>query len=379
MKLLHIAPVKSSAFINIADGLSNSTTSLAKAQYDHGMDVGLISSYSYDGFLSTNIYYKSLYDITLINLLINNPFINIVKDFGIPDVVHVHDIYNLKQLFLSFHILNKGVSLYISPRGALSPIALSRSRVKKYIFRMLLNAIVIRRIKGFIALNKGEKKHIQYLYPNKKIIIAHNGVNYNYLLHRLHYENFKNKYKSNLINIGFLGRLDIHIKGLDLLLEAYRQYQSSTNNIKIKLTFIGDHKKKNDFDSEKFIHDFSSKFSDKSKLSLLGPFFGDEKWREISKFDILIQPSRTEGMPLTVLEAMSIGVPCIVSNETNMSEIIKKSQCGWVVDSNVDSLLRIFQKIENIEKIILAKKGLNGMRYVKKYLTWETVSKIKYI
>ena len=37
------------------------------------------------------------------------------------------------------------------------------------------------------------------------------------------------------INVGFLGRFDIHIKGLDLLLEAYLRYQKNTNDINILL------------------------------------------------------------------------------------------------------------------------------------------------
>ena len=54
MKILHIAPVKDSAFQSIPDGLSNSATSLVNAQYRNGIDVGLISSYSCDEVVSNN-------------------------------------------------------------------------------------------------------------------------------------------------------------------------------------------------------------------------------------------------------------------------------------------------------------------------------------
>ena len=41
----------------------------------------------------------------------------------------------------------------------------------------------------------------------------------------------------------------------------------------------------------------------------------EKKFIEISKLDMLIQPSRSEGMPNTVLEAMSIGLP--ICNEVH--------------------------------------------------------------
>ena len=94
-----------------------------------------------------------------------------------------------------------------------------------------MNILVMNRINALIALNEGERKQIASQYPNKKIIIAHNGVDSHYKEHRLFYNHFRNKYESEIINIGFLGRLDVHIKGLDLLLEAYLKYQNSPKSM----------------------------------------------------------------------------------------------------------------------------------------------------
>jgi glycosyltransferase involved in cell wall biosynthesis len=381
MRILHIAPVKAvieNGSISLAiEGISNSVTRLIKSQSENGHSVGLFSSFDCTGVIPNDIFYKHIPHINLYTIF-HNPLKTLIQDFGSPDVIHVHDIYNIKQLFVVFFALNLGLKVYISPRGCFSQVALQRSRVKKTIFRIIFNPLIIWRSYGFVALNLGEKKQIEKLYPNKKIIVAPNGVNNNFQIHKNNFKNFKKKFHLKTINIGFLGRFDIHIKGLDLLLKAYLKYQINTNDINIKLTFIGEHRAKDEWDSKVLFNDIESNLPNPSMLSILGPKFGKDKWSELSKIDILIQPSRTEGMPMTVLEAMSIGIPCIVTRETNMEEIINDSRAGWVIDANEDDLFKIFFEVENIQKIRLAKLGWNGMRYVKKKLTWRKVSKLDY-
>jgi len=48
--------------------------------------------------------------------------------------------------------------------------------------------------------------------------------------------------------------------------------------------------------------------------------------------DAYILTSYYEGQPLTVLEAMSCGLPCILSDIPNLNQLVKESGCGIVVD-----------------------------------------------
>ena len=84
-------------------------------------------------------------------------------------------------------------------------------------------------------------------------------------------------------------------------------------------------------------------------------------------------------MPNAVLEAMSVGIPCIVSPNTNMGEIVKSANCGWVIENNIEALLNHFMKLKEITKSELLELGINGMNYSKNNLTWKQVSKKKYI
>lgn len=94
-----------------------------------------------------------------------------------------------------------------------------------------------------------------------------------------------------------------------------------------------------------------------------GPFYDKKKYKELSKFDILIQPSRSEGMPNTVLEAMSMGVPVAATKETNILNIIKKCNSGWEINHNKKNISNFLLKLESINKKKIFYYGLRGYKY----------------
>lgn len=49
---------------------------------------------------------------------------------------------------------------------------------------------------------------------------------------------------------------------------------------------------------------------------------------------IYFQPSLVESLGLGVLDALRHGIPCVVSNRGGLPEVVKDSECGWVVEPN---------------------------------------------
>jgi glycosyltransferase involved in cell wall biosynthesis len=84
-------------------------------------------------------------------------------------------------------------------------------------------------------------------------------------------------------------------------------------------------------------------------------------------------------MPNVALEAMSIGVPCMVSPETNMSEIILNSDSGWLVETNEKDIEFFFNNLIKIKKEELVKKGNNAKNFLKDNLTWDKIAKMDYL
>lgn len=48
---------------------------------------------------------------------------------------------------------------------------------------------------------------------------------------------------------------------------------------------------------------------------------------------LYVQPSRTEGLPKTVIEAMAQSIPAVVSDAGGMPELVVHGETGWVVES----------------------------------------------
>lgn len=75
-----------------------------------------------------------------------------------------------------------------------------------------------------------------------------------------------------------------------------------------------------------------------------GVVYGKDKDAVFRNTDMVILPSRSEGMPLTILEAFSYGVPCIVTPQTNMSDLIELNQAGWVTNLDVQEMVDCIKK-----------------------------------
>ena len=64
--------------------------------------------------------------------------------------------------------------------------------------------------------------------------------------------------------------------------------------------------------------------------------YGADSWRiaeEMNALDVLLHPSQTEGFGLTVVEAMSCGVPAIVNRTTSMPELVVDGVTGMICET----------------------------------------------
>ncbi|MEM2185196.1 MAG: glycosyltransferase family 4 protein [Candidatus Methanomethylicia archaeon] len=123
----------------------------------------------------------------------------------------------------------------------------------------------------------------------------------------------------------FVGRLSLE-KGIDVLLSSLEYLDRD-----IHVLIIGSGTK----DMEKYVYSYCRRFSN---LHFLGYKPRDECLRYVKGSDLLVLPSRFEGLPTVLLEAMALKVPIIASRIPGVIDVINDS-CAILIEPGNPKLL----------------------------------------
>ena len=98
-----------------------------------------------------------------------------------------------------------------------------------------------------------------------------------------------------------------------------------------------------------------------------------KKNRILKTTDLFIQASRTEGMPLGILEALSFQIPCIITEGTSLSEIVQKFDCGWTSKTNYEDLSETIKKaVSDVQ--FYKKRGTNALKCIICSFDWDSLT-----
>jgi len=116
--------------------------------------------------------------------------------------------------------------------------------------------------------------------------------------------------------VGFVGSLSRLYKGLDVLLRAIRALCDATKfNVRAEVVgdgqYLGTMKR------------MTIRLGIQDRIRFLGQVpFGRPIFNFLDSIDLLVLPSRAEGLPRTLLEAMARGCPCIASEIGGVGELL---------------------------------------------------------
>lgn len=81
------------------------------------------------------------------------------------------------------------------------------------------------------------------------------------------------------------------------------------------------------------------------QLTFTGPVYGAEKAALLRAATVFVLPSRSENFSNSVLEAMAVGCPVIISPEVGLAECVRAGGCGIVLESEVDAWSSAIQQV----------------------------------
>ncbi len=188
---------------------------------------------------------------------------------------------------------------------------------------------------GYIPFRERDVRKI-----DKIVTISQQG--YNYLKNKYKIDNILNSYlgieNRNITNpvnssekIKFVScALISPVKRIDLTMK-YLSKVSTELNIEIEWHHIGSGK------SEKDLKKMSKKFAHKLfDIKFVGYLENEEIFRYYmnNSFDYFVTLSASEGLPVSLMEACSVGLPIIATNVGGINEIVQEKKNGFLLSSN---------------------------------------------
>lgn len=255
---------------------------------------------------------------------------NIIKLYDI-DIIHSHVVkpYIYSGL-LNFSLNKKHIFNYHGIFLKNNYYYSSLQKIIIWLFHLIINLfskvdLVVVPSKRSIDLLRSETrlfKNIEYYY--NPIEIKENK------------EFNKSQNKSELVVIGMIARLEYQ-KRIDKAIVIMKNLNDMKLNA--KLDIYGDGTLKNELKA------LIKNYCLEDRIELKG--FIKNVSEALITFDLILYTSDFEGLPLSLLEAMSYGIPVVASNVGGIKEVIEPFNCGYVYEK-----YDIQMAVSHIKKII---------------------------
>ena len=278
--------------------------------------------------------------------------------FSIPDIVIFHEVYRKEYLAISAELRERKIPYIIVPHGEVNEEAQQKKHIKKVIANMLL---FNKFINGAVAIQCLSERELNSTHFGKKKFIGTNGINIP--------SKKKESFHADGTKFVYIGRLDVYHKGLDLLIEAVKKEASFLKKNNCAFYLYGPDIKGRYDQVQKLIEDAGVE----DLVILNHEVSGEEKERILLDADVFIQTSRFEGMPMGILESLSYGLPCLVTEGTTLSDTIKKNRCGWAAKTDIDSIANAIKRMVESKKL-LDKCSQNAIDLVSESFSWTVIS-----
>lgn len=276
------------------------------------------------------------------------------------DLIVFEGFYAFHPGHVLFEILKSQIPYIIVPRCALTEGDQMKKRAKKKICNKLFYHYFARHALCIQYLTKKEQMDSGPLW-NKNWFVSPNGaravvdVKRDAILGRKGLE------------CVYIGRIEPYQKGLDVLVDALAQAGDRLRSRGFHLSIYGTSINGSAEAIEEGLKEQKLDFVD-----VMPPVYGEEKNKVLMDADLFVLPSRYEGMPMGLLEALAFGLPCIVTPGTNMAPLIEEYGAGWVSNLDASSLADALADC-CADVSILRSKGENAKK-IACLFSWDSIS-----
>ncbi len=270
-----------------------------------------------------------------------------------PDIVHIHYVRVPKYYAISRILHKMKIPFVVSLHGGMNPAEMKRRYIRKIIYWTFIERSVHLRAAGIHFITERERlSYYQHFGRPSTYSIIPNVIHI--------HENIKWKGEISVdrLKFLFLGRYDIWTKGIDLSVELVRVLREQYG-ILAELHLYGS-------PGDKFRKQFQKLLRKYSGVPIIdhGLISGEiDKLRLMSEYDFYLQYSRFEVFGMSIGEALSIGMPVIVSENCDLSQDLSKANACITISMEPSRAAQQIAELLDKKDLILTIAN-NGRKWV---------------
>jgi len=288
------------------------------------------------------------------------------------DIIHSHGFLSNNIGRLSAKLAKTSIVVSTVHCNPDSPLSFNPGFVKSIVqcVRNKVDNFTAKFTDVVVAVSEDIKRGlIEQGVPKEKIEVIHNGILFKELNEAVKNSiSFDLGIKRGEKIVGFLGRLEL-VKGIDYFIEAAEIVKSKFNNIKFVIAGDGSIKEQliKKVEEKSLTKDFIFTGYVESSLSL------------ISKFDVFVLPSLSEGLNFSLVEALALSRAVVATNVGGNSEVVLDGETGLLVppkDSRAlaDAIIYLLTHKEEAKSYALAGKKLVEEEYTAEKMIKKTLA-----
>jgi glycosyltransferase involved in cell wall biosynthesis len=284
----------------------------------------------------------------------------LLRDYRDFDVIHVHIVRNLAPLIGALRPLLRG-KLIAKISGATEMSGGLLDPAHRHTIQSRTRNSLLRRFDYIQAISTHTRAALLDAgYDEAKIIGIPNGVN------TARFCAAKDEVQpSGKFHAIYAGRL-AHVKGVDILLQAWAKVVVLYS---AQLTILGEGQ------------EFKSLRKLAAELEITGcvEFVGDcdDIAPFLARADVYVQPSRDEGLPNAVIEAMAVGLPIVASSVGGNKDLVIDGSTGLLVKPESSEELTLAVCSLFSDRVLIRRMGdLACRRAVDQYSIENVVSRL---
>lgn len=266
------------------------------------------------------------------------------------DLLYLHEGWTISNFVAALVAHYMHVPFIVMPHGVYETGIVSTLRPIP--FRLKLERWILRRARAIHVFLPGEIEEVRSIEPASEVIEVATGFS----------KPDRNWAPKAPAYLAWVGRLDVHHKGIDMLLEALARLEPETRPI---LRMVGP-----DYAGGlSQVSDIVARLGLSDNVELLGPKYGTDLQEFVACSSGFVHTPRWECLGRTVVDAMLLGVPTMVSTSAQLGALAKTHGLAITPGFNAASIAEGLRDMWSDPQRAAPK---STRKWAESYFNWDT-------